>query len=397
MASPSIQITMHLRKRYLSIIVQAGIAACLPVLASGQSTFKVVPTPNENFDSELFAVSASSPTDIWAVGQSTIHFDGTKWTAFPAPKNPGNNTSALQGVADISPTEAWAVGGTNASSTTGVNQLIEHWDGIQWSLFPGPVFGSTDEPYLYGVTAINANDIWAVGDVVNTANGLLSFLFEHWDGTAWTATTVADGDSGFLLGASSDATNDVWAVGYSGFLDESSKTLVFRYDGTVWQQVKSANSGVADQLNAVTAIAPNDVWAVGSYFKAEHTPSLTLIEHFDGSAWTVVPSPNVGPASNNQSNRLFGITALSTSDIYAFGSYFAANGSGHQMTLVEHWDGSAWSIIPSPNPSKGGFLSDVLFAGVALSPDTLLIVGSEDEAPHTGTLAIATATAGVNH
>jgi len=67
------------------------------------------------------------------------------------------------------------------------------------------------------------------------------------------------------------------------------------------------------------------------------------------------------------------------------------------MTLVEHWDGSAWSIIPSPNPSKGGFLSDVLFAGVALSPDTLLIVGSEDEAPHTGTLAIATATAGVNH
>jgi len=166
--------------------------------------------------------------------------------------------------------------------------------------------------------------------------------------------------------ASSDATNDVWAVGYSGFLDESSKTLVFRYDGTVWQQVKSANSGVADQLNAVTAIAPNDVWAVGSYFKAEHTPSLTLIEHFDGSAWTVVPSPNVGPASNNQSNRLFGITALSTSDIYAFGSYFAANGSGHQMTLVEHWDGSAWSIIPSPNPSKGGFLSDVLFAGVTL-------------------------------
>jgi hypothetical protein len=383
-------------KRYLSIILQAGIAAYLPALAAGQSSFKVVPTPNENFDSELYAVSASSPTDIWAVGQSTIHFDGAKWSAFPAPKNPGNNTSALQGVANISPTDAWAVGGTNASSSTGVNQLIEHWDGTQWSLFPGPVFGSTDQPYLFGLAAINANDIWAVGDVVNTANGLLFFLFEHWDGTSWTKTLTADGDSGFLLGASSDATNNVWAVGYSGFLNESSKTLVFHYDGTAWKTVASANAGIADQLNAVTVLTPNNIWAVGSYFKAEHSASLTLIEHFDGTAWTVVPSPNIGPANNNQQNRLFGITALSENDIYAFGSYFAANGSGHQMTLLLHWDGTAWSIVPSPNPSKDGFLSDVLFAGVALSPDTLLIVGSEDDAPHTGTLAIKSNTADVN-
>jgi hypothetical protein len=385
---------MTLRKRYLTIILQAGIAAYWPAHAAGQSAFKVVPTPNENFNNELFAVSASSPSDIWAVGESTIHFDGTTWTAFPAPMVPGNNTSTLQGVADISPTDAWAVGLTNASSSTGVNQLIEHWDGTQWSLFAGPAFGSTDQPALFGLTAITANDIWAVGDVVNTSNGILSFLFEHWDGTAWTKTTAQDPVSGFLLGASSDATNDVWAVGYSGFLNESSKTLVFHYDGTAWQTVASANTGVADQLNAVVALAPNNVWAVGSSFKVEHSASLTLIEHFDGSSWTVVPSPNVGPVNSNQSNRLFGITALSENDIYAFGSFFAASGSGHQMTLVLHWDGSAWSILPSPNPTtKGGFLSDVLFAGVALSPDTLLIVGSEDEAPHTGTLAVESTTA----
>src|SRR6202166_4794398 len=72
--------------------------------------FQVISTPNQNFNSELFAASASSPNDIWAVGQSTIHFDGTTWTAFPAPMIDGENTAFLQGVVDISPTLAWAAG-----------------------------------------------------------------------------------------------------------------------------------------------------------------------------------------------------------------------------------------------------------------------------------------------
>ena len=66
------------------------------------------------------------------------------------------------------------------------------------------------------------------------------------------------------------------------------------------------------------------------------------------------------------------------------------------MTLLLHYDGTAWSIAPSPNPSKDGFLSDVLFAGVSPAPGELWIFGSEDEAPHTGTLAIESTTAGVN-
>jgi hypothetical protein len=77
-----------------------------------------------------------------------------------------------------------------------------------------------------------------------------------------------------------------------------------------------------------------------------------------------VSSPNVGPKSRSQSNRLFGLTANSANDIWAFGSYFASDGSGHQMTLLLHWDGTSWKIAPSPNPTKGNVLDDVLFAGV---------------------------------
>jgi len=88
-----------------------------------------------------------------------------------------------------------------------------------------------------------------------------------------------------------------------------------------------------------------------------------------------VPSPNVRPHSVNQSNCLLGLTANSPTDIWAFGSYLVADGSGHQMTLLLHWDGTSWKTAPSPNPTKGTFVSDLLFAGIVPSSDNVWSFG----------------------
>jgi hypothetical protein len=347
------------------------------------STFQVVPTPNENLNSELFAASASSPNDIWAVGQSTIHFDGTTWTAFPAPMIKGDNNSFLQGVVAISPTLAWAAGNVTGGAHPG--QVIEQWNGTKWSLFPGPKFGKKDQADVFAMTSSSANDVWAIGSLVNLGTGLVSSLFEHWNGTAWTATTV-ESNNEFLFGASADATNDAWAVGFHG--SDNIGTSAMHWDGTTWKSVTTPNVGEGtNKLNAVLALAPNDVWAAG--FSTPVAPpkraaTLTLIEHFDGTSWAVVPSPNVGPNSANQSNRLLGLTANSSNDIWAFGSYFAADGSGHQMTLLLHWDGISWTVASSPSPTKGGFPCDLLWAGVVSPPGDVWILGSV----HDGSLAI---------
>jgi hypothetical protein len=346
-------------------------------------TFEVVPTPNENLNSELFAASASSPNDIWAVGQSTIHFDGTKWTAFPAPMIKGDNKSFLQGVAAISPTLAWAAG--NVTDGTHPGQVIEQWNGTKWSLFPGPKFGKKEQADVFAMTSTSANDVWAIGSLVNLGSGLVSSLFEHWNGTAWTATTV-ESNNQFLFGASADAENDAWAVGFNG--SDSITTSAMHWDGTNWKRVATPNVGEGtNKLNAVLALSPNDIWAVG--FSTPVAPpkraaTLTLIEHFDGANWTVVPSPNIGPNSANQSNRLLGLTANSANDIWAFGSYFAADGSGHQMTLLLHWDGTSWTVASSPSPTKGGFPCDLLWTGVVSSPGDVWILGSV----HDGSLAL---------
>ena len=378
---------------HLGVIVALGLTAA-PGLTRAQSTpgtsvFQVVHTPNENFDNGLLAASASSPTDIWAVGQSTIHFDGTKWTAFPAPQIKGDNTSELNGVIDISPTEAWAAGIINISEPN-PGQVIEQWNGTEWSVYPGPTFNPGDDPSIYGMTAVSANDIWAVGSLLVQSESLEA-LFEHWDGSSWTAATGAF--YGFPSAVSADASNDIWLVGCGNFSEH--------YDGTNWTLVRAPNVGTGPNcLSGVVALAPDNVWAVG-YSTATpkpppghyDVPTETLIEHYDGTSWSVVSSPNVGPHSQYQSNRLRGITAVSPTDIWAFGSYFAASGSENQMTLLLHWDGTSWSLAPSPNPTTSSFLDDILFAGVVAGPNDVWLFGSEDEAPYTGTLALHSTTA----
>jgi hypothetical protein len=347
------------------------------------STFQVVPTPNENSNSELLAASASSPNDIWAVGQSTIHFDGTTWTAFPAPMIKGDNNSFLQGVVAISPTLAWAAG--NVSDGAHQQQVIEQWNGTKWSLFPGPKFGKKDRADIFAMTSSSANDVWAIGSLVNLGPGLASPLFEHWNGAAWTATTL-ESNHEFLFGASADAANDAGAVGFNG--SDKIETSAMHWNGTNWKSVATPNVGEGtNKLNAVLALASNDVWAVGfstPIAPPRHAATLTLIEHFDGTSWAVVPSPNVGPNSATQSNRLLGLTANSANDIWAFGSYFAADGSGHQMTLLLHWDGISWTTASTPNLTNSGFPCDLLWAGVVPSPGNVWILGSA----HDGTLAI---------
>jgi hypothetical protein len=357
----------------------------LAVSASAQSIFQVVPTPNGNKGTKqnaVFSAAASSPSDIWAVGDTTIHFDGTSWTAFVAPQFDGGGTSWMTGVADLSPTDAWAVGLVGVDTGT-VGQAIEHWDGTRWSVYSGLTFPTGDEPEPCAMTAISANDIWAVGSML-TSNQLLEALYEHWDGTAWTAFTGPL--YGFPTAVSADAANDLWVVGYSENGAFTFQTFAEHFDGTNWSRTPTPDVGNgSNMLSGVLALAPDNVWAVGYSTPAlkpppgkYDVPTLTLIEHYDGTSWSVVPSPNMGPDSQYESNRLLGLTAVSANDIWAFGSYFAASGSEDQSTLLLHWDGTSWTIADSPTPKSASFWDDILYSGVVTAPGSVWIVGSED-------------------
>lgn len=135
------------------------------------------------------------------------------------------------------------------------------------------------------------------------------------------------------------------AVGH-GF-GRSEHTLAESWDGSAWSVVPTPNGGdtsnvlVSNVLNAVSCISAQACTAVGEYVApgAWHT----LIESWGGSAWSIVPSPNVSPSLGNY---LDGVSCLSATFCTAVGSFISKLGD---RTLVETWDGSTWSIVPSPD------------------------------------------------
>jgi hypothetical protein len=118
---------------------------------------------------QLSGVAATSATNAWAVGytyafgpgsgnefsQTIIeHWNGTDWKV-QASANPGvangDGTSQLSGVTATSPTNVWAVGGNLRSA------MIQHRKGGAWIAQPSPVGD------LFGVAAESPTNIWAVG------------------------------------------------------------------------------------------------------------------------------------------------------------------------------------------------------------------------------------------
>src|SRR6266516_1015934 len=151
--------------------------------------------------------------------------------------------------------------------------------------------------------------------------------------TTWTIQPTPNRSNDFnqLSGVSASSASDVWAVGtFRGPSSFAYKTLIEHFDGTTWRALKSPNSGTLNnELNAVSADAGTDAWAVG--FHIVGSAGRALAEHWNGTSWTVVPSPT--PLGGG---TLAAVAAVSSNDVWAVG----AVGDGDDATLAEHWNGT---------------------------------------------------------
>lgn len=115
--------------------------------------------------------------------------------------------------------------------------------------------------------------------------------------------------------------------------------------------------------------------------RSHHSASgnLTLIEHWNGKAWEVKPSPN--PARSGEVH-LTGVAATSRSNAWAVGYYLGPNGL---QPLVEHWNGKAWKIKRTPKP---GGQDNLLFGMAAVSASNVWAVGDYYDGSHARTLTM---------
>jgi hypothetical protein len=322
----------------------ASAAASAPA-ASAAGGWSAQSVPSTGNNTLLTAVSARTGSDAWAVGEQFVaagqapappvayHWSGSQWSLVPTP-NLGVGAS-FSGVSASSATDAWAVGfsvlGHHEDST-----LLEHWNGKAWSVDSAAAVTG----YAAGLSSVvdlSPGNAWAVGRSAGT-------LLEHWNGTTW--SQVALPDTAFTPGPgqslSATSASDIWLVGTSvNLATDTTFAEALHYNGTSWSVVPMAQPGTnTPAIQAVTAISPTDAWAVGEDIGA--TSALggsTLIEHWDGQKWSIVPSPTPGADP-----FLAGVAARGPDDVYAVGSNLPSINGGADEGLILRWNGSAWSV-----------------------------------------------------
>jgi hypothetical protein len=280
------------------------------------------------------------------------------------PGLPSPSRGLLSGVDAVSETDVWAVG-VLVADTGGDTALVEHWDGQTLTKVPSPTPGVSSS--LSAVSGVSATDVWAVGRY-DTAAGSNKTLVEHWDGTRWSKVPSPGAGprlSTSLVAVSAVSTTDAWAVGSRISPLETFRPLIEHWDGTRWSKVPSPQVGPSNSvvLSDVSAVSATDAWAVGERFSPLGRVSA-VVEHWDGTRWTKMAIPHPGRVNDSD---LRGVSAVSTTDAWAVGR-------SRNNALIIHWDGTSWTKVPAPRP--GPINNNYLFDVSAVSATDAWAVGS---------------------
>jgi hypothetical protein len=258
--------------------------------ATGKDLLRLQATAWTKFGSkgtEARAIWGTSATDIWAGGDSLLHFDGSgEWN-----QAGGGQVSAIWGQ---SATELWTAGPSGAmqqfkgswSSLPTLTTLDLHglggaggraWavgdQGVMlrrdatWTLWGGRVATRA----LRGVWGPPAPStlLWVVGET-----GTLL----HFDGASWSAVSLS----------TQKHLNGIWGSSAASIVAVGDGGTVLRFDGSQWS---AGTAGTSATLNAVHGCSASDLWAVGGSCTTDCSvlPCVTTCEgvatHFDGSTW----------------------------------------------------------------------------------------------------------------
>jgi hypothetical protein len=319
--------------------------------------------------SSVHGLWGSGWNDLWAVGDSLLHFDGNGWSMDPFPLAPGET---LEAIAGSSAKDVWAGG----------DRLL-HFDGSAWSQATGTPDGTIlalaawsggalaildtgdgraeqqsilekrgSGPWttVLAPTAPDLRGLWIAPDggeawVVGLDLGTLGSRALHRTAAGQPFTSVSVPGAGNLLSLWGSA-GDLWAGGLSG-------TLV-HWDGKAWTQ--AAGIDPKAELRALWGSGKADVYA----------SSRGSAWHYDGTSWKQVTPPVKddgrlfravwGSGSHNlwlagDSGALWqgdnGVFADATSGTFPFLEAVSASGPANAWAVggagaAIRWDGHYW-------------------------------------------------------
>ncbi len=211
-----------------------------------------------------------------------------------------------------------------------------------WKQMPADVTPAMMNGTLFAATIVSSTDAWAVGNY-SLSNNSQGSLWEHWTGGAGWQVVTKGGANLSLKAVTNFGADNVWAV---GALQKGPKftATISRWNGTNVVRSTIPKKPNSD-LFGISGTSESDIWAMG-IFETGGSQHI-LLYHYNGTAWSLAPTPT---------GVLFpdGILALSPTSVYMLVIVGPA-----LKTDLYHFNGTSWSIAQT-NVPVGGDLQDGL-------------------------------------
>jgi hypothetical protein len=148
---------------------------------------------------------------------------------------------------------------------------------------------------------------------------------------AWENYTVPF-SGGALTGIYAPSINDAWATGYnnSGY---TTATDYAQFNGTAWSAVSGPQIG---EPAAIDGSSASDVWVIGSDGTA----------YYNGSSWATY-APYV-PADDVYDTIDYGASLYVAGPDDAWAAFGVQVADDTELTLLEHFNGTSWSLASIP-------------------------------------------------
>lgn len=228
-------------------------------------------------------------------------------------------------------------------------------------------FAATGRHYLSVQLSIDGSGFWGWW-ISNNDNPRGSALWHRTDGGEWgqyiSVGTPVNADLAFMLwgddgnppAPGSDPCGD-WIVTPTGIPD-------------------GANRGI---LSDVDMGPDGDAWTVGEYTipVLGGSETRTLVQHWDGSAWTIMNSPNPSACAGCTYATFEAVEVIAPDNIIAAGGKRMPGNDGFMGTqiFVARYNGSSWTVVNTPltTGGNGSRIEDIVY----ISDSEIWLIGDQ--------------------
>jgi hypothetical protein len=228
-----------------------------------------------------------------------------------------------------------------ASRPEGLTAL---WNGKTWAMSELRGTRPTYAPHLTDVSCPSPTACMAVGFYANAAGDLL--LAYRWNGAVWTSESVStprnshDPYANSLNGVACSSATTCTAVGGGG----PTGTLVARWNGANWMLGTAPNpTGPLAFLGPIACATTSACTSIGIH-TTNSGSSTTFADRWNGYAWSVQSTANPSTHTN-----LSGVACPTAGACTAVGQALTRT-SPLGAALAERWTGTSWIVEPTPNP-----------------------------------------------